>query len=103
MTLNLDDFTKSIKTHSIILDGEEYVAKPLTLQELMEIQELYENFDETGDETYEPLRIFLEKVGYPADAILNLPVQAVMEVQRELFLSLTEAVKNLPEVPKKKN
>lgn len=95
MALNLDNFMDTIETHSIILNGKEYKAKPLTLKELMEIQDIYANFDEDGDDTYGPLKILLEKVGYPAEEIMELPVQAVMQVQKELFLSLTETAEEI--------
>lgn len=92
MALNLDEAVKSLKTHSIVLDGKEYVAKPLTLAQLTEIQDLYANHDETVDDGYGPLVALLNAVGYPAEKIIELPVQVVMELQKDLFLSLTEAM-----------
>lgn len=96
MALNLDDCKASIKTHSIILNGQEYVAKPLTLSELVEIQDIYSNFDENQENSFEPLKILLKKVGYPVEEILELPVQVVMELQNEIFLSLTQELKTEP-------
>ena len=96
--LNLDDFVKSIKTHSIILNGKEYVAKPLTLKELTELQEFYASVDD-GDMS--PVRKLFEVVGYPVDEIMELPIPAIIQVQQELFASLSETQPATPKVSKK--
>jgi len=94
--LNLDEFAKSIKTHQITINGKEYTAKPLTMKELMSIQKLY---NDAGEDELGPVHALFTAVGYPADELLELPVQAIIEVQRELFLSIQE---QLPKDTQKK-
>jgi hypothetical protein len=83
--LNIDEFKKTIATHKIILDGKEYTAKPLSLRKLMEIQELYNQADENS---LGPVKALFEAVGYPADELLDQPIEVIAQVQEQLFLSI---------------
>lgn len=96
--LNLDNFVKTIKTHQITLNGVEYTAKPLTLKQLAEIQKVY---NEAEDDSMGAVRALFTAVGYPADELLELPVEAIMEVQSELFLSISQRTNNLEKSLKK--
>ena len=97
--LNLDEFVKTIDTHSITLDGKEYKAKPLSMNQLAKIQALY---NESPDDSLKPVKALFTAVGYPADKLLDLPLEAIAEVQKELFLSFTPQVAQKKKPKKKK-
>jgi hypothetical protein len=91
--LNIDNFKKTIATHQITLDGEVYTAKPLSLRKLMEIQDLYNKAD---DDSLAPVKALFEAVEYPAEKLLDQPLEVIAKVQEELFLSLQGQVKSSP-------
>lgn len=96
--LNLDEYVKSIKTHQITLGGIEYTAKPLTLKQLLDIQRVY---NEAEEDSLEPVKLLFNTVGYPAEELLQLPLEAIMQVQTELFLSIQEQAQKLEKNAKK--
>lgn len=96
--LNLDEYVKSIKTHQITLGGNEYTAKPLTLKQLLDIQRVY---NEAEEDSLEPVKLLFNTVGYPAEELLQLPLEAIMQVQTELFLSIQEQAQKLEQNAKK--
>jgi len=96
--LNLDEYVKSIKTHQITVGGKEYTAKPLTLKQLLDIQRVY---NEAGEDSLEPVTLLFNTVGYPAEELLQLPLEAIIQVQTELFLSIQEQAQKLEQNAKK--
>lgn len=97
-TLNIDDMVASLKTHEITLGGTTYVAKALSLAELVTIQEQYQAQDGVDDAA---LRALFDAVGYPTDELLELPVSVLLRVQTELFTSISAAVSKTPKKKKK--
>lgn len=98
--LNLDEFVKSIKTHQITINGKEYTAKPLTLKELAIIQQKYNEADE---DSLDAVRALFDAVGYPSDELLELPLEAIIEVQSDLFLSISQRTQKLDKIANKKS
>lgn len=92
--LNLDEFKKTITTHQITLNGKVYTALPLSVKKLGEVQLAYNNYKE--EDGLEPLRILFDAVGYPTEELLELPLAALQEVQKELFTSIQGQVVNTP-------
>lgn len=90
MSINVDEYLQALDAPSIILEGETYTGKHISVRKAAQLIRSLESADLESEEGIERTKALLDELGLPGEKLVDLPIAVFNKVLADFFTAMQD-------------